>query len=196
MSTVADSTLSRLMAAFRSATIASRPGFVPPLELLRQVTQAQATGLWRLDPAPGEPSLSPEAAVLTLVGFAAIDSMPLEVQHGFCRATQSVPLSAGQFGIVQAVQRQATAVNLMAGSDSAPDSSPLWVRKFGARQSLACPIWGQRGIIGAVAVATPIEHAADSELQRRVEALAVDLGPVLDQTAGFRQAVFEPRQEA
>lgn len=134
------------------------------LARLLEVTHARAVGYWSLEQTGPEP-------VLILRGFAAVPDMEPEVQAGFQAATRCVPLTQLGLGIVQAVVHGRPAVPVRApNTPPDPTTSPGWLVRFKAQQSLAMPIFVDGEIRGALAVAAarllPTDDPAWPLLQR------------------------------
>ena len=83
---------------------------------------------------------------LVQVAFSSAPDMPEDVAHAFADATQRVPLSSRDLGIVRAALLGQTAVS-RASELSAEHGSGLWLRKFGAARSIASPVRGRDGAV-------------------------------------------------
>jgi hypothetical protein len=131
--------------------------------LLLFATEARATGLWR---QAGER--------LDLVAFEARPDMSEEVQRGFVEATRSVPLTEKGLGIVKAALDRAPAV--AREGDGSLGGSVTWLKKFGARQSLALPVVGGAGLVGVIAISTPEPFGEEDLPWRLLRAIAAAIG--------------------
>ncbi len=128
----------------------------PELEPLLRSTVARAVGCWRH-----------EHGRLVLVGFLAVDEMPVQVQAEFVAAVRDVPLTATQFGVVQAVTRNGPAVNHRSESPDIPTTGSIgWLARLEAASSLAVPLVEDQTLIGALAVATAARIEPDDAVWR------------------------------
>src|SRR2546421_605808 len=126
------------------------PGPTPHdrLDALRVRFHARAAGWWRV-----------AGDRLEQVAFCAAADMPDSVVRDFARAALSVPLSAGDLGIVRAANRGEPAVS-RASELPADTGSGLWLGRFGAIRSVAVPVCEASGSVVrvvslALAGATP-----------------------------------------
>ena len=137
----------------------------PELALLLEATGARAVGCWRH-----------REGTLRLAGFLAADDMQAIVRAEFIAATWNVPLSATQFGIVQAVAIRGPALNLRAANSSPVEAGSLgWLARFEAASSLAVPIEREAELWGTIAVATARRIEPDDDVWRLVVAVAAGL---------------------
>jgi hypothetical protein len=117
---------------------------MPPNEVRDRLTAirsrlgARAAGAWRT-----------EGDRLILVAFVPAPDLPAPVALGFQAATGSVDLARVELGIVRAATTGQVAVSIAAGLP-AQAGSGHWLRAFGAARSVAVPILGDRGRVGAV----------------------------------------------
>lgn len=88
----------------------------------------RAIGLWRVVDSE-----------LQQCGYVASSDMAPSVASEFRAATRIVPLSAGTLAIVRSVLDKRP---IAARDDDGPQlaGSASWLRRFGARQSLSCPV--------------------------------------------------------
>jgi hypothetical protein len=108
------------------------------LAALRSRLGGRAAGVWRL-----------EADRLVLIAFDPAPDLPAAVALGFEAATRSVDLTLVHLGIVRAATTGETFVSVAA--ELPPEiGSGHWLRAFGAARSVAVPIEGRDGQIGAV----------------------------------------------
>lgn len=130
------------------------------LDALRSRLGGRAAGAWR-----------PEGDRLVLIAFSPAPDLPPAVALGFEAATREVDLGLAHLGIVRAATTGETSVSIAA--DLPPDTgSGLWLRAFGAARSVAVPIVGRDGKIGAVvsvALGIEPEEPAVSAMIRAVD---------------------------
>jgi hypothetical protein len=108
------------------------------LAALRSRLGGRAAGAWR-----------PEGDRLVLIAFDPAPDLPPAVALGFEAATREVDLTLVHLGIVRAATTGDPFVSIAA--ELPPETgSGLWLRAFGAERSVAVPIAGRDGRIGAV----------------------------------------------
>ncbi len=127
--------------------------------LLRDLN-ARATGLWHV-----------EGDALVLDVFAPADDMPADVASGFSQATQRVPLSLRDLGVVKAALERQVVVSRAA--ELPPEiGSGYWLRAFGAERSVAVPLNdGQRVFSAAVPDSCRLDDEAIAQTVRRFGAI-------------------------
>jgi hypothetical protein len=104
---------------------------------LRRELNARATGLWHV-----------EGDALVLDVFAPAEDMPADVAKGFSQATQRVPLSLRDLGVVRAALERQVVVSRAA--ELPPEvGSGYWLRAFGAERSVAVPLNEGRSVFSA-----------------------------------------------
>lgn len=135
------------------------------LARLLAASQARAVACWRA----GENRLE-------LIGFLATDDLPGSVRQEFVAAIRSVPLTAAQFGVVQAVSAGAPALNHRTTNDGPlPPGSIGWLVRLAAESSLAIPVVRDSKLIGAFAVATARRIEPDDHVWRMIVSVAAAL---------------------
>lgn len=169
-----------LLAAIQSRAADLRP---PLGALLDEHAGARAIGLWGC--AEGE---------LLLLAFSAPD-LPSETARDFMAATRAVPLTRTEFGIVQAVVARKPMPNSAAPNPGA-NTSPGWIARFGARQSLAVPIQHASLIAGAIAVSTTAVLTPGDPRWIMVEQWAVQLSTVGPDLIARALQLRQPEQPA
>ncbi len=100
------------------------------LASLARPLHARAAGLWRV-----------EADQLVREAFWATAEMPADVARAFESATRSVPRAAGELAIVRA-STLGEPVESIAEELPEDAGSGYWLRRFGARRSVAVPVSG------------------------------------------------------
>lgn len=114
--------------------------------------QARAAGCWRI-----------VGDRLERVAFAAARDLPGDIARGFSEATQSVPLSATELGIVRAALSGGVAVSR--AEELPPEAgSGLWLRRFGASRSVAVAVVDSAGAVAFVVSLALDDGAADDVL--------------------------------
>ena len=137
-----DEAVKRIACELRSALRQRRP-LDSALDDVLAATQARATGLWRC-----------REDHLELVGFRAVNEMPLETQASFAAATQTVPLTQTGLGIVKAVIDRTPAIATVDAAGDVLGDSANWLIRFKAKQSLAVPIVREQSSVGVLAIST------------------------------------------
>ena len=120
---------------------------VPILGHLLELLGGRAMGLWRR-----------ENNNLLQIGFHAVAEMDAEVRKQFSEFTQEVPLENTGLGIVKAVIEKKPATGTLQGEKSGLEGSSEWLRKFGAQQSYAVPIFEGDQVVGVLAISTNCIH--------------------------------------
>lgn len=111
------------------------------------------------------------------VAFVAAADLPAEVASSFAEATQAVPFSRSNLGIVQAATTAAVAVSRVADLP-AEAGSGRWLRAFEAERSVAVPLLDPSGVVAAVlSVALDAAPPGDDEVASVVRAHGLTLLP-------------------
>ena len=144
--------------------------------MIGEALGARAAGLWELT-----------GDSLVQVAFWSAHDLPSDVAEGFKQATERVPLSETNLGIVRAAIEGKPSTSLVANL-SPEGGSGLWLRRFGAERSIAFPLKRGPRILGVAAVALPAGAALSPTVLSALEQLRVSF---FDSEAG-RDA---PRRE-
>ncbi|MFK7777843.1 MAG: GAF domain-containing protein [Gimesia sp.] len=120
---------------------------LPILNQILELLGGRAMGLWRL-----------EKTHLQQIGFQAVTEMDAKVRKQFTEFTQEVPLENVGLGIVKAVVEKIPAIGTLEGVKSGLEGSSEWLRKFGAKQSYAVPIFEGDQVVGVLAISTNCIH--------------------------------------
>jgi len=113
--------------------------FEQPITMFLQACAARAVGLWQR-----------EGEDLVQLGYASCPDMPPDVHRDFRDGTKRVPLSQTGLGIVRATLTRKPAVATLEPEKTGLPGSAGWLDRFGAIESLACPILKQDGDVGWV----------------------------------------------
>ena len=138
------------------------------LDDLLAATGARATGLWTVNEDE-----------LRQIGFRAVNDMADIVKREFADATLNVPLSQQGLGIVKAALFKAPAVASVEDSSGELGASALWLRRFGATQSLALPIVSQQQVVGVLAISTARLLAPEGDDWQIMTGVAAQIGEIL-----------------
>lgn len=120
---------------------------VPVLDQILMVLGGKAVGLWR----------SREGR-LRQIGFRAASEMDEQVRKQFAVLTHEVPLENTGLGIVKAIVDKEPAIGTLQAGKSGLQGSSEWLRKFGAQQSYAVPIFERDQVVGVLAISTNCIH--------------------------------------
>lgn len=128
-----------IISAELEASLVAGKSVAEPLDLLLTALQARAVGLWRV-----------RGDALEQLGFRAVADMPTTVREEFAVATRHVPLSASSLGIVKAATTAQPAIARVEDRQGL-NASAGWLARFGACQSVACPILRGKQVWGVLA---------------------------------------------
>lgn len=116
-----------------------KSSFEEPITRFLQLCEARAVGLWQR-----------EGENLVQLGYASCPEMPPDVHRDFREGTKRVSLSQTGLGIVRATLTRAPAVATLEPEKTGLPGSAGWLARFGALESLACPILRKNGEVGWV----------------------------------------------
>ena len=116
-----------------------RTSYDAPVTRFLQACEARAVGLWQR-----------EGEFLVQLGYASCPDMPPDVHRDFRDGTKRVSLSQTGLGIVRATLTRAPAVATLEPEKTGLPGSAGWLARFGAIESLACPVLKKDGEVGWV----------------------------------------------
>lgn len=119
----------------------------PVLDQILMVLGGKAIGLWRCSEGK-----------LLQTGFCAVSEMDEQVRKQFAALTHTVPLENTGLGIVKAIIDKKPAIGTLQAGKSGLQGSAEWLRKFGAQQSYAVPIFEEDQVVGVLAISTNCIH--------------------------------------
>ncbi len=166
MSEANDASVDRVAQAVHRGLRSANLG--PALDQLLDLTGARATGLWQL-----------QTQSLRLLGFRAVPDMDQRVQAEFEQATAEVPLDRTGLGIVKAALQRQPAISRVDEQPKTAATSSGWLDRFGARSSVAVPVFCDERLWGVVAVSTEELLTPSGATVRKMQELAERLGELL-----------------
>lgn len=122
-----------------AAAQAGQGSFVEPIMVFLQACEARAVGLWQR-----------QGNDLIQLGYASCPDMAPDVHRDFSEGTKKVSLSQTGLGIVRATLTKEPAVATLEPEKTGLPGSAGWLARFGALESLACPILIPNGEVGWV----------------------------------------------
>ncbi len=137
-----DEILEQIGEAFQEKT------FAPVLDRIMELLNGRAIGIWRCD----------DKGQLLQIGFRAVTEMDEHVRKQFASITKSVSLENTGLGIVKAVVERKPAIGTLQVGESGLQGSSEWLKKFGAQQSYAVPIFEDDQVVGVLAISTTCVH--------------------------------------
>lgn len=140
-----------------------------PITRFLEACEARAVGLWQR-----------EGENLVQLGYASCADMPPDVHRDFRDGTKCVSLSQTGLGIVRATLTRAPAVATLEPEKTGLPGSAGWLARFGAVESLACPILKANGEVGWVfAVSAAYRFEQGNDHWNTVTGVADRLGKLL-----------------
>ncbi|QDU09142.1 GAF domain-containing protein [Gimesia aquarii] len=154
-----DDILEQIEQAFREKT------FAPVLDRIMDFLKARAIGMWRCD----------NQGQLTQIGFRAVTEMDEHIRKQFTSFTKQVSLDNKGLGIVKAVVERKPAIGTLRGESGLQGSSE-WLKKFGAQQSYAVPIFENDQVVGVLAISTTCVHQIGDFEWESLKKIAAGIG--------------------
>lgn len=137
-----DEILKLIREAFQKKT------FAPVLDRIMELLKGRAIGIWRCD----------NQGQLLQISFRAVAEMDEQVRKQFTSITKSVSLKNTGLGIVKAVVERKPVIGTLQVGESGLQGSSEWLKKFGAQQSYAVPIFEDDQVVGVLAISTTCVH--------------------------------------
>lgn len=132
--------LTQIEQAFQEKT------FAPVLDRIMDLLKGRAIGIWHCD----------NQGQLIQIGFRAVAEMDEQVRKQFSSFTKQVSLENTGLGIVKAVVERKPTIGTL--QNPGLQGSSEWLKKFGAQQSYAVPIFENDQVVGVLAISTTCAH--------------------------------------